>query len=44
MGKQAGKADVIHKTKESTIWDIAGSASILVTTLRHLDRVGLQAK
>jgi len=45
MGKQARKTDVICKTKNSTIWDITGSASVLVTTFGHPDiRMGFQVK
>ena len=40
MGKQAQEADAICKTKESTIWDITGSASVLATTFGHSNRMG----
>jgi len=36
--------DAICKTKESTIRDITGSASVLVTTFGHSNRMGFQIK
>jgi len=42
MVKQVRKTNVRCKTKETTIWDIAGSVSVLATTFGHPDRMGLQ--